>query len=81
MHYRLSADASARPGPLHRQPIRSSWAEGPAASFATIREARQWAEEFGTTADRCTITDRGRAVVEHRRDTNGDGTRWYRATP
>ncbi len=42
--------------------------------------ARRWAESFGTTADRCTITDRGRIVAEHVRDTAGDGARWYRST-
>ncbi len=61
----------------------SSWAAGPSASFATITAARRWAEEHGTTADRCIVTDRrrGRIVAEHRRDRNGDGRRWYRATP
>lgn len=30
----------------------SSWAEGPTATFPTIAAARQWAEEYGTTAAR-----------------------------
>lgn len=61
---------------------------------ATITEARRWAEEHGTTADLCTISDLRRwvpradhparrhpVVAVHRRDPNGDGTRWYRAAP
>lgn len=59
----------------------ASIARGARAEFDTIRAAREWAEEYGTTADSCTIADRkGRTVAEHRRDTSGDGTRWYRAT-
>lgn len=58
----------------------SSWAQSPTAQFATITAARAWAEEYGTTADRCTITDRkGRVIAEHRRDTSGDGCRWFKA--
>ncbi|MDP2350088.1 MAG: hypothetical protein Q8M74_02915 [Chloroflexota bacterium] len=60
----------------------SSWAIGPMATFATIRECRRWAEAYGTTADRCTIAARsGRVVALHVRDTSGDGTRWYRSDP
>lgn len=59
----------------------SSWSRGPVDDFDTITEARRWAESFGTTADRCVIATRsGRVVAEHVRDTNGDGTRWFRAT-
>lgn len=59
----------------------SSWKQGPAAEFPTITAARAWAEEYGTTADRCTITStQGRIVAEHRRDTSGDGTRWFKST-
>lgn len=59
-----------------------AWTSGPMARFATIREARSWAESYGTTADRCVIMTRnGRVVAEHRRDTSGDGSRWYRAEP
>lgn len=58
----------------------SGWAVGPVAEFPTITAARHWAEEYGTTADRCTITTpSGRVVAEHRRDPNGDGTHWFRA--
>lgn len=58
----------------------SSYSAGPTAEFPTITAARQWAEEYGTTADRCTITDaKGRVVAKHRRDTSGDGTRWFKA--
>lgn len=60
----------------------SSWANGPTATFQTIRECREWAEEYGTTADSCSIRDRkGRIVGEHRRDISGNGTRWFRASP
>lgn len=58
------------------------WAQGPEAEFGTIREARAWAETFGTTADYCTISDAGgRIVASHRRDPNNGGARWIRATP
>lgn len=53
---------------------------GAEADFATIREARRWAESFGDAADLCTVrTASGRVVAEHRRDSNGDGRRWFRA--
>ena len=41
-----------------------SWRQGPVAEFDTVREARQWAESYGTTADSCTIRDAkgGRAM-------------------
>lgn len=56
-----------------------SWVRGPQAEFRTIRECREWAEEYGTTADWCRITDgRGRVVGEHRRNPNAPGG-WYRA--
>lgn len=58
----------------------SSWRQGPICEFDTITAARRWAEEYGTTADGCTIHDRqGRQIAAHRRDTSGDGTRWFRA--
>lgn len=48
--------------------------------FASIDAARQWAENYGTTADSCTITDElGEVVMELRRSTEGDGTTWYEA--
>ena len=57
-----------------------SWREGPIAEFDTIREARQWAEAYGTAADRCSIRDaQGREVGLHCRDTSGHGLRWFRA--
>ena len=41
-----------------------SWKQGPTADFASIQEARCWAEEYGTTADWCTIKDtKGRIVA------------------
>lgn len=70
-----------RRGPYTAEIGGASWAQGPRAEFATIREARAWAEEYGTTADRCVIRDaKGREVARHCRDRNGDGTRWFRAT-
>jgi hypothetical protein len=58
----------------------SSWRQGPVAEFTTITAARRWAEEYGTTADSCTIRDtKGREVALHRRDTSGDGMRWFAA--
>ena len=58
----------------------SFWRHGPQAEFETIREARRWAEEFGATADSCTITDRhGKVVAIHSRDPSGDGSRWFHA--
>jgi hypothetical protein len=48
--------------------------------FDTVRECREHAESYGQTADWCEIIDaRGRLVASHRRDPNGDGTRWFRA--
>jgi hypothetical protein len=65
-------------GPYTAEIGGGSWAQGPVQQFATIREARAWAEEYGSTADRCTITDaKGRKVGEHRRD--GSSGRWFRA--
>ena len=53
-----------------------SW--GPVAQFATIREARVWAESYGATADWCSIKNRhGDVVASHRR--NRSRHRWYRA--
>ena len=52
---------------------------GADADFATIREARRWAESFGDTANHCTVrTASGSVVAEHRRDANDDGRRWFR---
>lgn len=49
--------------------------------FDTIRECREYAESYGTTADYCLIYDRkDRLVAEHRRNPNGDGTNWFRST-
>lgn len=45
----------------------------------TIRMARAWAEEYGTTADYCYIYNRrGRLVAAHHRDTRGKGDRWFK---
>ena len=58
----------------------SGWSRGPRAEFRTIREAREFAEGYGTTADWCRIEDHaGREVASHRRDSSGDGSRWFRA--
>ena len=58
----------------------SSFARGPVAEFKTIREARAWAESYGTTADRCTIRRGDKVIAVHARDTSGSGDRWFRAT-
>lgn len=62
-----------------------SWSVGPEHDFPTIREARAWAESYGTTADACHIyrqpSDYLYPVASHRRDSSGDGSRWFRATP
>ena len=69
-----------RRGPYTATISGSSWSRGPVAEFPTIREARAWAESYGTTADRCIITDTsGREVARHIRDTGAPG-RWFRAT-
>jgi hypothetical protein len=57
-----------------------SRARSTVAQFSTIRECREWAEEYGTTADYCLIMDsKGRLVAEHRRNPNSPGG-WFRAT-
>lgn len=59
----------------------SSWSKGPVLEFDSITDARKWAEEFGTTADWCRITDsKGREIASHRRDTSGDGMKWFEAS-
>lgn len=66
-------------GPYTAEMGGSAIHQGPKAEFATIREARRWAEEYGGTADYCLISDAaGRLVASHRRDTNCG--RWFRAT-
>ena len=56
-----------------------SWRQGPVAKFASIQEARKWAESFGSTADKAVIRRGAKSVAEHRRDTSGDGRRWFKA--
>lgn len=57
-----------------------SWAVGPTAAFATITEARKWAESYGSTADHCRITNgKGETVALHIRDANSNGQRWFKA--
>jgi hypothetical protein len=70
----------AHGGPYTAEIGGSSWSRGPTAKFATIREAREWAEGYGTTADWCEIHDaKNRLVGQHRRDPNGNGQDWFRA--
>ena len=64
----------------------SSYPKGPKAKFATVKEARAWAESHGDTADWCNIYKPSRSrgqglklVASHRRDPNGDGMSWYRS--
>jgi len=62
--------------------VMSSWphTRGPEATFRTIRECGQWAENFGTTWDRCVVTDREyRKVAEFRRDPRCVVSSWFRA--
>ena len=67
-------------GPYTAEIGGNSWAEGRRDVFRTIRGCRKYAESFGTMADWCSITDAaGRKVAEHRRDTSGDGSRWFRS--
>lgn len=49
------------------------------AEFNKLSEARRWAEEFGTTADRCNVYRGERLVASYRRDPNGNGTKWFKA--
>ncbi len=58
----------------------NSWRQGPVAEFASIAEARRWAESFGTTAHQCVIRRGQRVVARHQRDPSGAGTRWFKAT-
>ena len=64
-------------GPYTAEIGGSSWNWGPTAEFATIREARSWAEEYGSSADWCTIKDKAGRVVASHRQSNGN---WFRAT-
>lgn len=51
---------------------------GVTAEFATVVEAREWAEAHGRLASRCYIRGRdGATYAEHRRDRSGDGMAWY----
>lgn len=59
----------------------SSISNHPGIECDTIREARDYAESYGNTADSCVIERNGREVARHMRDTSGNGLRWYRATP
>ncbi len=67
-------------GPYTAQIGGSSWSLGPSAEFPTIRACRGWAEEYGDTADYCTITDaKGNIVGSHRLNPNAPGC-WFRAS-
>ena len=86
-HYLMGAIVSAVAECILRKhrsashdPRRTRQRQGPVAEFATITEARRWAESFGTTADQCAIRRGGREVALHVRDTSGDGTHWFKAT-
>lgn len=60
--------------------FRRLWSISPTVEFPTITACRNFAEEYGDTADYCIINDaKGREVARHQRDNNGDGSRWYRA--
>ena len=55
-----------------------AWSKGPIAKFATVKACREWAEEYGTTAEFARIyeTATGKLVAVHRR-TLSDG--WFAA--
>ena len=50
--------------------------------FRTITEAREWAESYGGTAKECEIfrLKDGMIVARHCRSSEGDNTKWYKAT-
>lgn len=67
-------------GPYTAEIGGSSWAKGPITEHDTIRQARAWAESYGSTADWCSIHDaKGRVVARHQRNPNAPGG-WFRAT-
>jgi hypothetical protein len=48
---------------------------------ATITAGRRAAEDYGTTADWCTIKTRaGKIVASHVRSNEGNGQSWYKTT-
>ena len=54
--------------------------DGVVADFPTVREIRDWAESYGNTMDLCVgYNGAGKIVALWRRDTTGDGRRWFRA--
>lgn len=56
----------------------NSWARGPVVNISSIDEARNWAIEFGSTADKCVVYDSaGDEVALFVRDTSTD--EWFDA--
>ena len=52
-----------------------SWSRGPRATFGSIAECGEWAEEYGDTADWCRVTNAdGQERATFRRGPEG----WYR---
>lgn len=48
--------------------------------FSTIRDARAWADSYGSSADWFSIHDHQDVeIAAYRRDTSGRGDRWFRA--
>jgi len=45
----------------------------------TLREARNQIEAHGSTQDMGRVYRGSRLVAEYRRDTSGDGRKWFRA--
>lgn len=64
-------------GPYTAELGGNSWKQSPIAQFPTVAAARAWAEEYGTTADYCTITDKKGRVVASHRQSNGN---WFKAS-
>jgi chloramphenicol 3-O-phosphotransferase len=63
-----------------RRNLTATLDNGTTTTVDTITEARRWAANFGTTASSCQIYRGLRLVGWHRRSTDGNGTRWYRAS-
>ena len=64
---------------MARRNLTATMDNGDTVTVDTIAEARKWAASHGKTANRCTIYSGLRVVAQHRRSTEGDGSRWYKA--
>jgi hypothetical protein len=56
-----------------------SWAQGPIIPAKSLREARELAESYGTTADFVYVRNRkDELCATYHRDKNDNGLRWFR---